>query len=108
MIERRSEPRVPADDLPVQIWGVDTHGVPFLQNAFARNLSVRGALLTGIEQELRAGDLLGVQHKGKRARFRIVWIGYYSDPRQMIEAAIHRLDGDDCPWQEELFRHAGK
>jgi hypothetical protein len=106
MIERRSEPRVPAEGLQVQIWGMDTHGIPFLQSAVARNLSVRGGLLTGIEQELRPGDLIGVQYEGRRARYRIVWVGYFSGPNQIMEAAIHKLDGDECPWKDALFQQA--
>lgn len=106
MTERRKELRAPADDLPVRIWGTDTHGIPFLQTVFARNLSMRGALLTGIEQELRPGDLVGVQHGARQARFRIVWIGYYSGKSELIEAAVHRLQGDECPWPEALFQQA--
>ena len=103
MSERRNESRVPGDDLQVQVWGVDTHGIPFMQTAFARNLSSKGALLCGIQQELRPGDLIGVQHRDKQARFRIVWIGYYSGNGHLTDAAVHRLDGE-CPWQEALLR----
>lgn len=106
MTERRSEPRVPVNDLPIQIWGTDNYGMPFMQQAFARNLSVRGALLVGIEHELRSGDLIGVQHQGKRARYRIIWIGFFAGGRNLTEIAIHKLDGDECPWKEELFRQA--
>lgn len=102
MIERRSEPRFPADDLQIQVWGTDRHGMPFLQNALARNLSSHGALVTGIEQELRPGDLIGIQHKNHQARFRIVWIGHYSGTRNIMEVAVHRLDTDECPWKEAL------
>lgn len=102
MIERRSEPRVPADDLQVQVWGTDCHGIPFMQTAFARNLSSRGALVTGVEQDLRPGDLIGIQHKDRKARFRIIWIGYYSGTRAVMEVAVHRLDSDECPWKEAL------
>jgi hypothetical protein len=35
-------------------------GRPFLQNVRAHNISVKGALLIGLEHKVNAGDLIGV------------------------------------------------
>jgi len=67
MVERRQEPRA------VQISGRDAAGMPFTQSATASSVSNGGALLSGLFQEIRPGDLLWVEYQQRKARFRIVW-----------------------------------
>jgi hypothetical protein len=100
MVERRREPRIPAD-LPVRVWGTNAHGISFVQDALARNISGSGALLSTIEQRLRSGDLIGVQYGHKKARFRVVWVRDSGTERK-FQAAVQRMEGDECPWQEVL------
>lgn len=99
-IDRRSEERTETD-LPVTIWGVDTKGDRFLQEARAREISLSGALLSGLDVELRSGDVMGLLYGGRKARYRVVWVRY-SDGELKVQAAIHRIDPDVCPWQELL------
>jgi hypothetical protein len=100
MFDRRREPRV-RSSLTVLIWGVDVEGTRFSQSALARNISQHGALLTGINWELRSGDLMAVQHREIRARFRVVWTRNSGSEEKTL-AAVQRLDADTCPWLEEL------
>jgi len=72
-IDRRREARTEVD-LGLLVWGVDTRGERFLQEARARDISLSGALLSGLDTDLRAGDVVGVLYAGKKARFRVVWI----------------------------------
>jgi hypothetical protein len=99
-IDRRREGRIEAD-LTVTVWGVDTRGERFLQQARARDISLSGALLSGLDVELRSGDVLGILYAGRKARFRIVWVRYCGESYK-IQAAVHRFDPDVCPWQEVL------
>jgi hypothetical protein len=99
-IERRREPRTEAD-LPVTVWGVDTRGERFVQQASAREISLSGALLSGLEAELRSGDVIGILYHSRKARYRVIWVRY-CDPIQKMQAAVHRIDPDACPWQELL------
>jgi hypothetical protein len=46
--DRRREPRIETD-LALVVWGVDTKGDRFLQEARARDISVSGALLSGLD-----------------------------------------------------------
>lgn len=103
-IDRRSEPRTRAD-FQVTIWGVDTRGDRFLQEARACDISMSGALLSGIEVDLRCGDVIGLLYLGKRARYRVVWVRY-DDGGDKIQAAIHRIEADACPWLELLTKEA--
>ena len=98
--DRRRQARSDAD-LFVTIWGIDTRGERFLQEARAREISLSGALLTGLDAELRSGDLIGVLYAGHRARYRVVWVRY-SGAQQKIQAAVHRFEADACPWKALL------
>jgi hypothetical protein len=99
-VERRSEARSHID-LPLTVWGVDTKGERFLQEARARDISRSGALLSGLATDLSPGDVIGVLYAGKKARYRVIWIRYDGDGDKM-QVAIHRVAADECPWQELL------
>ena len=103
--DRRREPRSEVD-LPVTIWGVDMKGERFLQEARATEISLSGALLSGLDAELRSGDLIGILYAGKKARYRVVWIRL-SGTKHKIQAAIHRIAPDECPWQDLLSEEPG-
>ncbi len=104
--ERRTEPRTEVE-LCLTIWGVDTRGEPFLQEARARDISRSGALLCEIESELRSGDVIGILYANRKARFRVVWVRYDGNGGK-IKAAIHRMPQDECPWRELLDAAEGK
>jgi len=100
MIERRSEPRYQSN-ITLSVWGVDTKGERFLQQVHARDISLSGALLSGLDLELKSGDVIGILYAGRKARYRVIWIRYDGAGDKM-EAAIHRLAADQCPWQALL------
>jgi hypothetical protein len=98
--DRRREPRIKAD-LPIRVWGVDTWGKRFLQEVRARDISLNGALLSGLDSELRSGDVVGILYAGKQARYRVVWVRQ-SGSADKVQAAVHRFAPDECPWKELL------
>ena len=98
--DRRREPRTDID-LGLTVWGVDTRGDRVLQEAHARDVSPSGALILGLDCELRSGDVIGILYRGKKARFRVVWV-HFSGTSDNIQAAVHRFAPDDCPWKELL------
>lgn len=100
MLDRRREPRLGLN-LTVLVWGIDSEGGRFSQTAHARNISQSGALLTGITWVLRPGDLIAVQHREQRARYRVVW-SRGSGTEDKTLAAVQKLEGEVCPWLEEL------
>ena len=101
LTERRQELRTPVD-LKVHVWGIDTRGERFEQIAQARDISLSGALLV-LDVDLRSGDLIGVLYAGKKARYRVVWV---SRPvtGQNLQAAVHRIAADECPWLDLLLK----
>jgi len=98
--DRRRESRVTAD-LGLLVWGLDTRGERFMQEARARDISLSGALLSGLDADLRSGDVVGILYAGKKARFRVVWIRYDGAGDKM-QVAVHRFSGDECPWEGHL------
>lgn len=97
-MDRRSEARITAN-FAVTVWGVDTRGERFIQEARVRDISLSGALLTGLDADLRSGDVIGVLYLGRKARYRVIWLRY-DDGGDKVQAAIHRLQADACPWQD--------
>ena len=100
-IDRRQEPRI-RTNLAVTVWGVDIEGERFVQEARARDISLSGALLSGLDSELKSGDLVGVLYSGKKARYRVIWLRYSDDATQKIQAAVQRMEADACPWIDVL------
>jgi hypothetical protein len=98
----KPEPRVDVD-LLVRVWGMGTDGRPFLQKAHASNISEHGAKLSGIEHPLAAGDIVGVQLGEKKARFKVMWV-IDAGLLQNIQAGVQILDGQQCPWEDEMAR----
>lgn len=98
--DRRREPRWAAN-LEVLVWGIDTQGERFMRDARARDISLSGALLVGLDADLRSGDVIGILYGKKKARYRVVWIRY-DNVGEKMQAAVHRMEGDECPWVELL------
>lgn len=98
--DRRREPRTPTD-LPLHVWGIDTHGERFLQEARARDISLSGALLFGLDADLRSGDVIGILYTGRKARFRVIWTRY-DEGGDKMQVAVHRIAPDPCPWEDLL------
>jgi hypothetical protein len=73
-------------DLRVRVWGMGSNNQPFHQNATAQNVSITGACICGLEQELKVGDVIGVQYETKKARCKVVWV--------MVD--------QECPWISQL------
>lgn len=98
--DRRRESRT-LINLALTVWGVDTKGERFLQEVRARDISLSGALLSGLDTDLSSGDVIGVLYAGRKARCRVIWIRYDESGDKML-VAVHRVAPDECPWQDLL------
>jgi hypothetical protein len=97
-MEQRRELRED-ERLVVMIDGRDKTGERFTEQVVATGVSKTGALLSGISRHLRSGDIIWVEHRGKKSRFKVVWVRD-SESLQLIQAAIHLLERERCPWQD--------
>ena len=97
MDEKQLEPRITVD-LPVRVWGMSAEGRPFSQPARAQNISADGALLCGIENELKVGDTIGVQCDDKKTRCTVVWV-MNTGTIKKNQVGVKLLAGQECPWK---------
>jgi hypothetical protein len=72
--KKRREPRVPMR-LPVRVWGMDMNGKMFSIHAHTIDITPVGARLEGIWRPLYRGMNIGIECGGRRARFRVAWVG---------------------------------
>ncbi len=97
-MEDRTEIRAETQ-IHVRVWGMDADARPFSQNAVANNISGEGAQILGINHPLKAGDIIGIKHGDKKARFKVVWVTDAGMLRK-IEAGVQIVEGQESPWQE--------
>jgi hypothetical protein len=100
MADQQAEPRVTVD-LPVRMWGMTADGRPFSQHARAQNISSEGALLTGVENELKVGDIIGVQCDEKKTRCTVMWV-MNTGPFKKNQVGVKLLADQECPWKSYL------
>ena len=95
-MDRRRNPRVAAH-LPVRIWGVDAHDLPFMQLASVKNLSSTGAVIQGMRRQIKPGEILEVQFDEEKAQFRVIWTGAHCT-HSAGELGLQRLASEPCLW----------
>lgn len=88
-------------NLPIRVFGMDSEGRPFTQKAQARNISLHGARVAGLENQLKPGEVVGVQYGDKKARCKVIWV-VDAGPAQKIEVGVKMVEGQPCPWQKEM------
>lgn len=77
-MDRRQTPRITVQ-LPVQVWGLDAFGRPFMDAAVVTNMSTGGLVLQGIRRRMRTGEILDVRMGKEKAEFRVVWVNASGD-----------------------------
>jgi len=84
-------------DLRVRVWGMGKNDQPFFQFAVAQNISSSGACIHGLEQDLKVGDVIGVQYETKKARCKIIWVVEAGGLRK-IQIGVQLVAEQECPW----------
>src|SRR3974377_1380289 len=100
MADNQPEPRVTVD-LPVRVWGMSADGRPFSQHARAQNISSDGALLVGVESELKVGDVIGVQCDDKKTRCTVMWV-MNTGAVKKNQVGVRLVAYQECPWKTSL------
>jgi hypothetical protein len=102
----KSEPRFSVD-LPIRVFGVDDDDHAFSQVVRVRNISDHGAELTGLEEHLESGDVIGVHFGDKTARCTVIWVKKVAGA-QKVEVGVKLAEGQPHPWQEEMQRQRAR
>jgi len=100
MAYQQKEPRLSVD-LPVRIWGMSAEGRPFSQHARAQNISWAGALISGVDNELKVGDVVGVQCDEQKTRCTVIWV-MNAGPVRKNRVGVKLLADQECPWKNYL------
>ncbi|HLX86645.1 MAG TPA: PilZ domain-containing protein [Terriglobales bacterium] len=100
MVDHPTEPRLSVD-LPVRLWGMTAEGRPFSQHARAQNISSEGALISGVENELKVGDVVGVQCEERKTRCTVIWVMNIG-PGRKHQVGVKLVSGQECPWKSYL------
>lgn len=87
--------------LPVKISGRDATGKPFFQLGHTLDLNRNGARLGGLPALVHFDDILEVQHRHKKARFRVTWVGRPGTPKAN-QVGVQYLEPDKDIWGLEL------
>ncbi|HUK88295.1 MAG TPA: PilZ domain-containing protein [Terriglobales bacterium] len=61
--------------LPVRVWGMNALGKPFTQLAHTLDITPTGARLAGFHCDLNLDEVIGIQYRHRKARFRVAWVG---------------------------------
>jgi PilZ domain-containing protein len=99
-MDRRRNSRVTVR-LPVRIWGVDAHDLPFMQLASVRNLSSTGAVIQGMRRQIKPGEILEMQLDEEKAQFRVIWTGQQGTD-SAGELGLQSLASEPCLWDVAL------
>jgi hypothetical protein len=100
MTAQGSAPRATLD-LKVRVWGMGANDQPFFQSAIAHNISATGACIYAIEQNLKVGDVIGVQYEGKKARCKVIWV-VDAGALKKTQAGVQLVADQECPWAAML------
>jgi hypothetical protein len=100
MPDHQTEPRL-AVDLPVRIWGMSADGRPFSQHARAQNISSEGALISGVDSELKVGDIIGVQCEERKSRCQVIWVMNAGSVKKN-QVGVKLVAEQECPWKNYL------
>ena len=82
--------------LRVEIRGRDSRGFTFKQDAYTRDVSRRGVRLDGAPLVIEPCSTVEVRHRGRRSRFRVVWVGFGTEVH--AQAGLQSLEPERCIW----------
>ena len=100
-----AEVRTPVN-LDLRVFGMSADGRVFSQKARACNISGGGALISGLERDLRVGDTIAVRRGEQKARCKVVWTRNTMSA-EGIRVGVQLLRRDECPWTSLLPQSAG-
>jgi hypothetical protein len=88
-------------ELRLRVWGMGANNQPFHQNATAQNVSRMGACICGLEQDLKIGDVIGVQYETKKARVKVIWV-MEAGGLKKVQIGVQLVADQECPWLSQL------
>ena len=88
--------------LPVSVSGFDKNGNPFVKSAKTVDISRRGIRLIGIHCVRGPGEIVRVQYKDQRGRYRVIWM-----EQETGTLGLECVDGASLLFDDQLPAPAG-
>lgn len=95
---KRRTPRF-QKNLPVRLYGLDSHGKPFSIRAETVDISFSGARIAGVTQFEAPGETIGLEAEGKKGRFLVVWVGR---AKMAGQVGVRNVDPRSCIWSMSM------
>jgi hypothetical protein len=99
-VGRRTEVRI-AKHVPVLVHGTDGRGSPFTVGAQTHDISGSGACLSGLNGVGVPGTKLDIEFQGRKARYRIQWVGKEGTARAN-QVGLRCLEPGNYIWEQHL------
>jgi hypothetical protein len=88
--------------LPLKVFGTTSDGEPFSELVHTLDISLTGSRIAGVQQELRAGDVITLQYKYRRATFKVVWVRRPGSDTRIFHVGLECLENSDDFWGVKL------
>ncbi len=97
---KRTEPRSERA-LPVRVLGMDVNGRPILETVQTVNISRHGLVIEGLRSRVNPGEVVSLQYKDRKVRYRVVWEGEAGTERAG-QLGLEQVNLHDDLWQKDL------
>jgi len=87
--------------LQVRVLGMSADNRPFNESVQTLNISRRGVVLTGVQSQLKVGEIVGLRYGEKRARYRVAWV-QRPDPSQAAQVGLETVEEEKSIWDFDL------
>jgi hypothetical protein len=87
--------------LQVRVLGMSADNRPFNESVQTLNISSRGVVLTGVQSQLKVGEVVGLRYGEKKARYRVAWVRR-PDPSQAAEVGLETVEEGKSLWEFDL------
>ena len=87
--------------LAVRVLGMDVNGRPILETVQTVNISRHGVVIEGLPSRVNPGEVVSLQYKGRKVRYRVVWEGK-ADTERVGQLGLEQVNLHDDLWQKDL------
>jgi len=87
--------------LAVRVLGMDVNGRPILETVQTVNISRHGVVIEGLRSRVNPGEVVSLQYKGRKVRYRVVGEGI-ADTERVGQLGLEQVNLHDDLWQKDL------
>jgi hypothetical protein len=82
----------------VRVLGMDVNGHPIMETARTADISRHGVVLEGLRSRITPGEVVSLQYKGRKVRYRVVWAG---EAETAGKLGLEQTNPHDDLWQND-------